>query len=177
MAKRTRRKRRSFNLRPVRIQSSLSIGALASADVISGAVTNNASNPMRLVSAHLSFGISDLAALIDDGFMFGIAHGDYTAAEIEECLEAGGTMDQGDKIALEAANRLVREIGIITKSTGGTIGSGLSFNDGRPVKIRLNWKLSIGKAFQVWVRNNSGTIYTAGSLLQVGGKLWVRDGF
>jgi len=170
-----KRRSRKFNLRPIRVNSSLSIGALASADVISGAFTNNAVNPMRVVSAHLAFGIVDLAALADDGQAFGIAHGDYSAAEIEECLEAGAAMDAGDLVAREQANRLVREVGQFTGPTGSVVSEGRAFNDGKPVKIKLNWQLKIGDPLQSWVRNNSGVVYTTGSKLSISGKLWVRD--
>ncbi len=170
-----KRARRSFNLRPVRVNSGMSIGALASADVISAAIVNNATNNMRVVSAHLSFTWADIQAVIDDAMAFGIAHGDYTSAEIEECLEAAGGMDKGDKIALEQSNRLVREVGQISGLKAAPIGSGAEFNDGRLIKIKLNWNLSIGEALQVWVRNNSGVVYTTGSTLSTSGKLWVRD--
>ncbi len=151
----------------------MSVGALASADVTSAAVTNNATNNMRVVSAHLSYSWSDKAQ-IDDAMAFGLVHGDYTAAEIEECLEAGGAMDKGDKIALEQSSRLVREVGQFSSGAGGD-NAGASFADGRVVKTKLNWNLSIGEALQAWVRNNSGTVYTTGSTLSVSGKLWVRD--
>ncbi len=152
------------------------MGALASADVVSNAITNNATNNMRVVSSHLSFSWADIQAGIDDAMAFGLAHGDYTAAEIEECLEAGGAMDKGDKIALEQSNRLVREIGQLS-GLGASVpgGGGQPFNDGRTIKTKLNWNLSIGEALQGWVRNNSGVVYTTGSTLAIAGKLWVRD--
>ncbi len=175
MAKRRRRARRKFNMRRVRINSSLSIGALASADLISGNVTNNTSDKLRFISLIAAFGIGDHAALADDGYAFGVAHSDYTPAEIEECLESGGSMKIGDKIEAEKANRLVREIGMINASSGGTVSGGLEYNDGKPVKVKLNWLMGSGEALQLWVRNNSGTIYTTGSTLQISGNLWVRD--
>ncbi len=170
-----RRPKRRFNLRRVRIQSSLSIGALASADLISGNVTNNTSDRLTFVSLDASFGIGDHAAVADDGYAFGLAHSDYSAAEIEECLESGGAMAIGNKVERERANRLVREIGMINASSGGTVSGGLEYNEGKPVKVKLNWRMGAGEALQLWVRNNSGTIYTTGSTLQISGKLWVRD--
>ncbi len=129
---------------------------------------------MRFISLHASYSISNLAAVIDDSFAFGVAHGDYSAAEIEECLEAGGAMDIGDKIAREQANRLVREIGTINGSAQSA-GEGLTFNDGKPVKTKLNWLMGEGDPLQMWVRNNSATVYTTGSQLTIAGKLWVKD--
>ncbi len=170
-----RRGRRSFNLRRVRINSGLAIGALASADVISGAVTNQAQDKLRFVSLHASFGITDLGAAVDDAFAFGVAHSDYDAAEIEECLEAGGSIDLGNKLAQEQANRLVREIGQINGSQGGPAVGGIPWNDGEPVKIKLNWLMSAGDALHLWVRNNSGVVYTTGATLSIAGTLWIKD--
>ncbi len=175
MVKRIPRRRRRFNLRQVRINSSLSIGALASADVIAGAITNAPTDPLRFISVELAYGITELQNLADDTFAFGLAHGDYSAAEIEECLESGASMDLGDKIAQERSNRLVRQIGQISSTAGSTTGEGLPFNAGVPVKTKLNWLMSIGDTLQIWVRNNSGTVYTTGASLSVAGKLWVKD--
>ncbi len=167
--------RRRFNLRGVRVNSSLAIGALAASDVISGTVTNVAADKLRFISLHASWGIANLGALIDDAFTFGVAHSDYSAAEIEECLESGASIDLGDKVAQEQANRLVREIGQIDGMGGTGAQGGLSFNDGKPVRTKLNWLMSAGDALQIWVRNNSGVVYTTGALLTISGRLWVRD--
>lgn len=167
------RRRRSFNLRRVRVAASLAVGALDPSDVISGTITNVTPSPLRIISAHLTFGLSDLGATADDGQEFGIAHSDYTAAEIEECLEAAGSIDLGDKVSQERANRLVRSVGQMTGAPG--TGAGLSWNDGRPVKLKLNWVLTVQDSLVAWVRNASGTVYTTGASLDVFGSLWVRD--
>ncbi len=169
-----RRRRRKFNMRKVKISSAFAIGALDTADVISGAMTNVTANTLRFISLDCSWGISNHAAVIDDGYTFGVAHSDYSAVEIEECLEAGGSMDLGDKVAQEQANRLVREIGQIN-GAGVVVSEGIPFNDGMRVKTRLNWLMSIGDSLHVWVRNASGAIYTSGTTLVVSGNLWVKD--
>jgi len=171
-----RKGRRRFNLRKVRIASGIAVGALAAGDVIASAGTNAVADKLRIISVDCAYGVSDLAAQVDDSFQFGWAHSDYTAAEIEECLEAGGAIDLGDKIAQERGNRLVREVGMIS-SSGLTAsgGGGFPFNDGRRVKTRLNWLLSAGDTLNLWVRNASGVIYTTGSSLQANGDIWVKD--
>ncbi len=170
-----RYRRRKFNLRRVRLASSFAIGALASTDVISSAITAVAADTYRLMSIKSTWSISNLGAVIDDAFQFGVAHSDYSAAEIEECLEATAAIDLGDKVAQEQAGRLVRTIGQITKHGLGVIGGGLPFNDGRPVSTRLNWKMSIGDTLVGWVRNGSGTVYTTGASLVLQGDLYLKD--
>ncbi len=169
------RRRRKFNLRLVRVQNEQAIGALAADDVISGALTANVvSGAMRFMLLKASWTISDIGAGVDDTFQFGVAHGDYTAAEIEECLEIQAGLDLGDKVAQEQADRLVRSIGVMTK--GGVLGNqGVGFNDGKPVTTKLNWAIAIGENLSVWVRNGSGTVYTTGALITTIGELWVKD--
>ncbi len=168
MAKKSQRR---FNLRKVRIAASTAVGALAAGDVISGAMTAVSANKYRVTSIKASYAIAD-KAVIDDTQQFGIAHSDYTAAEIEECLEATASIDVGDKIAQERANRLVREIGTMVDYGESTDGG---FNDGRPVKTKLNWTIGIGDTLVLYVRNGSGTVYTTGSTIVAKGELWVSD--
>ncbi len=166
--------RRKFNLRRVRLATNTPIGALNTLTVGVGPLTNVTTNPMRCISIDASWSLVDLGATADDGQEFGVAHSDYTAAEIEACLESAGSIDIGDMLAQEVANRLVRSIGIMTESPG--TGAGMGFNDGNPVKTRLNWAIGIGDRIQVWIRNGSGTIYTTGASLQTIGNMWVKDG-
>ncbi len=173
MAKK-RAKRRRFNLRKVRINSTTAVGALDTLDVTSGPITDAAADKLRFISLIASWSWSDLAASQDDALTFGVAHSDYSAAEIEECLEATGTIDLGNKVAQEQSNRLVREIGVFGNEAAATI-SGIPFNDGKPVRTKLNWLMSAGDTLQVWMRNASGTIYTTGSRLICSGNLWVKD--
>jgi len=130
---------------------------------------------MRFISVNASYSWSDIGAIIDDGAQFGFAHSDYSAAEVEEALEAGGSMDLGDKIDQEHANRLVRQIGTISQAGALAAAAGASFNDGKPVKTRLNWLMSTGDTLNVWVRNASGVVWTTGSGITVLGDLWVKD--
>ncbi len=168
-----RKGRRKFNLRRVRIAHAGTVGALASADVVANAFVDAATDTYRLMSLDASFAWSNKAE-IDDGMEFGIAAGDYTAAEIEECLEANGSINSGDRIAREQANRLVRSIGTFG-SSGALDNSGVVFADGRKVKTRLNWLVPIGKQPKIWIRNGSGTVYTTGSQILVNGDIWVKD--
>lgn len=171
MAKHPRRK---FNMRRVRLTGNLDVGALAAADLIAGPLVAVAADTYRCISIDASYVWKDVQATIDDGAQFGVSHSDYSASEVEECLEATGSIDLGDKVAQERANRLVREIGIFASSPDGASG-GVPFNNGMPVKTRLNWLLSIGDVINLWVRNSSGVVYTTGSALGCTGNMWVKN--
>ncbi len=171
---RNRKPTRRFNLRKVRIAAAVTMGAVAALDVVAGTIHPTPVNPLRAVSLKASYMWSGIAAPADDGMEFGIAHSDYSAAEIEECLEASAAIDQGDKIAQERANRLVRTIGMMSGSGPATDGQ-RAYNNGRPVKVKLNWLLGIGDSLIGWARNGSGVVWTTGSELLVQGDLWVKD--
>ncbi len=173
MAKKPQPRKRRFNLRKVRIAASVVVGALAASDVVVGAISGTLSEKLRIVSTELTYNLSDLGAEIDDGQEFGLSHSDYTAPEVEEALEATASMDQGDKISSERANRLVRTIGFMTGS--GPADTGRSHNDGKPVKTRLNWALTTGDTLNAWIRNGSDSVYTSGATLDLIGHVWVRD--
>ncbi len=158
-----------MNLRKVNQVSRVTPGALASGVPVTQALHTAAADKLRVISVNHSFAWIDKAAA-DEGAEFGYAHSDYTAAEIEECLEAFTSIDLGDKIAQEQANRLVRSVGTIAGDA-----SGGRFADGRKVKTRLNWLLAAGDAIHLWVRNSSGTVWITGSEILVNGEMWVKD--
>ncbi len=165
--------RRKFNLRRVRINTQTQCGALATQDLIAAAMINTSANKYRIITVKASYSWVNIAAVADDGMTFGLAHSSYTDAEIEECLEAVTSIDIGNKVAQEQANRLVREIGAI-ESVDVVSGSRV-FNDGRLTSTKLNWLIGIGDTVQLWVRNASGTVWTTGSALFVNGSIWVKD--
>ncbi len=173
MAKASRRRRR-FNLRRVRVNSSITIGALATKALVAAAASGVTTGTLRVVSTKCTFTWSGIGAQIDDSLEFGWAHSDYTAAEIEECLEASGSMDPGEKVQGEQANRLVRTVGVISAASIAA-GGGTAFNDGKPITTKLNWLLSPADSLKLWARNGSGVVYTTGSTLSMVGDLWVKD--
>ncbi len=173
LAKRRSNKRR-FNLRKVRVSSTLSVGGLAAADVIAGSLGGTATSPMRIMSFEGTYSWIDIAAVNDGAMEFGIAHGNYTAAEIEECLEATTSMGLGNKIARERASRLVRVVGTI-KGNPAVVAGESNYNDGRPRKTKLNWLIPSGENISMWVKNSSGAVYITGSSLSVLGHFWVKD--
>ncbi len=176
MAKRGKgRGRRRFTLRRVRIANTVAPGALAAGAVITGVGSNATTNSMRFISLDASYSWTDIQQITDDGMEFGVAHSDYTSAEVEAALEAGASMDIGNLVSSrEVGQRLVRVIGVMP-AMASAAGAGVAFNDGRRVKTRLNWPAAIGDTLNFWMRNASGVIWVTGSNLNVIGDLWVKD--
>ncbi len=127
-------------------------GVLSADDVTITTLAEVFTEERRVLSVEATYGMEDLAAG-DGPISVGIAHSDYTAAEIEETLEAAGAWDEGNKVAQEQAKRLVREVGLLTEQE-------TSLNEGQPVKTRLNWRIATGDTLTWWIRNRGDDLTT-----------------
>ncbi len=165
MAKKSGRSRK-FNLKGVRTRSTLNLSTLASFDLLSGTLLSAGDNEYRLISTHLVWSLDGLTA--EEGpILVGIAHGDYTDAEIEEAIEASLSINKADKIAAEQANRLVRIVGVLSDEI--TV-----LNDGKPVKTKLNWGMPEGVTMKFFGYNEGGELLTTGASINCAGTSWIR---
>ncbi len=160
------KRRRRGGIRPAQIAESLPLLTLASLDVLGETLNgSNVDKPTRVMSVDCLFAINGMTA--GEGPVdIGLAHGDYTDTEIEECLEATGSWASDDKVARERGNRLVRRVGQLDAEHD-------ELNDGKPVRVRLNWALVTGQTLRYWARNvGSGTL-TTGAILTFNGTAWI----
>ncbi len=152
MAKPKRRKSRpNWNLfRSGVIEIDLAMTTLAAKTLVSQ-TTQTVADTARVSSVKSVYGLTGLTQADGVGpFLFGVAHSDYTDSEIEGFIEAGNSWDLGDMVNKEIRSRRVRIIGQLSALTAE--GSA-SFNDGRPVKTKLNWMLAEGDSLDHWVYN------------------------
>ncbi len=149
-------------MKRVRVNSGTNIPSIIANDVEKGAMIAVGDSAYRLLSITLMWSLLDIADIDDGGLVVGVAHSDYTAAEIEECLEATGAISRGDKLNNERASRLVRVIGQFGNSD--TVLGDLVLNDGRPITTKLNWPIEIGKQVNYWWLNASGTTFNTAKL-------------
>ncbi len=109
----------------------------------------------------------------------GLAHGDYTLAEIEAWVEQAGaaTWEEGDLIAREVSDRKIRKVGTFGSAGGGLLGS-VVLNDGRNIKTKLNWILNAGQGIQMWAYNNGSAAVSGTTVpdvtVQGHANLWPR---
>ncbi len=101
--------------------------------------------------------------------IIGVAHEDYTAAEIEAWLESAVSWTADDLIGQEVAHRKCRIIGTIKD-----LASDMDMNNGLPIRVKLGWELPIGSGLQLWAYNDSGTALTTGGTLEYTGKAFLR---
>jgi len=159
------KRRRNANFEQVPVSRNGSLATLADGAVDVTLIQASAfGRSSRIHSVDLLWTLRGLTAG-EGPLLFGVAHSDYTAAEIVEAL-AATIVDGSDKIALEQARRLVRRIGIFSG-----FDTNETFNDGKSMKTRLNWEIQDGKSLNIWVLNNSGAILTTGSAVQVNGHI------
>ncbi len=148
----------------------LTIGALAVKDVVSNAFAGAVVDREFLLSIKGAWTWRGVPAG-EGPLQFGIAHSDYTAAEIEEALEATGSWSEVNQIAAEQSRRKVRIVGVIDDEDAD---GEMAFNEGQLTKTTCKWVQANGTGLQLWARNLGGATLTTGSTLQFDGDAYLR---
>jgi len=153
MARKGHGKRRSMG-RYIRgnVDESLVLTTLA-ARTLAAIAFDETVNERTLVSSLVaSWSLDDLTAGAGIGpILVGVAHSDYSTAEIEEFIENTGSWDEGDLVQQEVGKRKIRTVGTFESAISGVAAAVL--NDGKPIKTRLNWILLQGQTLKVWAYN------------------------
>ncbi len=164
-----KKSRRSRNFAAIRIDETLLVGALAAEDLISSTMVTFG-NEAYLISADLTWAWSGQQSNSQGPIVVGVAHGDYSATEIEEWIEAIGSADPNDKIAQEQSRRLCR--------MAGTLPGNLDFvsvlNDGNVTRLKLKFKVQDAGTLQAFAYNTGSATITTGSALVITGKLFLN---
>ncbi len=149
-------------MRKVRFVNQIAIPSIVLNDAEKSTVLAASESGYRVLSVTNQWLLNDIQNVGEGGLLVGYAHGDYTAADIEECIEATSSIDRGDMEANERANRLVRIVG---QFGGAKVAEDdLTLNDGKPITTKLNWFIPIGKTLAVFWYNASGTTFVNGNL-------------
>ncbi len=146
------------------VDESLSVGNLTTKDVIADDFDVSVDEDTFMISAKLVWGTSGFT--VGEGpLIVGLAHNDYTAAEIEEHLEEVASWDEGDQIAGERRRRKIRTVGTFPLAAQDEV-----LNDGRPLKTKLGFWIQDGHTLKTWAYNpTTGTIATGGIVHANGG--------
>jgi len=149
-----RRKRRRFRryLRGI-WDDHLSLGTLGAHTLVGNVLTATVNERTFLSSVRLTWNLSDYTPNAGDGpIEVGIAHSDYTDAEIEQVLENTDTWNEGNLVALELGKRKIRRVGMFP--TPEAAGFSTSLNDGKPIHTKCGWILLQGQGVRVWAFNH-----------------------
>ena len=169
MAKGRRSRRRwGPNMARIRLNSVPGLSTTADKTALIASLTIASDEEYRALSVKLTWALRDLTAG-QGPFFVGLAHGDYTAIEVEEWFEAAAAISRGDKIANEKNSRLCRLVGVFNG-----LATNESLNDGKPISTKLNWHIPEGKTINIFVYNDSGAPFTTGASMPVSGFLTLR---
>ncbi len=158
MAKKPASRRRRRKYLKGSISDSLALGTLANEDVISGVVGDVVAERSIVTSVEVTAALRGHTAG-EGPIEVGVAHSDYSAAEIEEYLENAGSWDEGDLLGQEVGKRKIRQIGMFDAVAADQV-----LFDGRPKKFKLNWVLNTGQTIQLWAYNRHNLGLTTGSI-------------
>ncbi len=137
------------------VDEELSLGTLAAETLVADTWDESPEEQTLISSIVCTWALNNLTSP-QGPLIFGIAHSDYSDAEIEAVIENVASWDRGSKVEQEIAKRLVRQIGqFASQELAGSVD--VDFNDGKPMKTKLNWVLNTGDTLKMWVYNVSAT--------------------
>ncbi len=177
MAKKTPTRRRKFR-RYIRgnIDLNGNLGTLAPTTAILLIPADVVEERTLISSVINSFSLSGFTKGDNIGpLSIGIAHSDYSLAEIEAWIEQSTGWAEGDKVSQEVAKRLIRRIGVFDNPID--VGDSVSLNDGKPIKMKLNWILTTGQNVKYFIYNEgSAALATTDPNCHISGhaNLWPR---
>lgn len=150
-----------------RLRGELSLATLADKTALVVQILNAVEDPYYMISADTLIAIEGLT--VGDGpLIVGLAHGDYSVAEIKEAIE-NKNMFTSDQIAIEQGRRKVRETGILIANASEFV-----MNDGKSVRTKLKFRLEVGQVLNAFVYNDSGSPLTTGAEFQLHGKVYAK---
>ncbi len=175
MAKRKGRRKFRKYLKGM-IDTAFGLGTLSASTLIGANAPDSVTEKAWLSSVKAIWTMDDFTPTADRGpIVVGVAHSDYTDAEIEAWVENLGSWEQGDKVQQEIARRYIRRVGAFASPHGGSALDIAVLNDGRPIHTKCGWQLSTGQTVRLWAYNaGSGDLATTAPNIHVQGhaNLW-----
>ncbi len=162
------------------IDHDLTFAALGANDVVLSALADTVVDTTWLSSVKATWTLSNLTNTTSAGpFLVGLAHSDYTAAEIEEWIENADSWKESNMIGKEISRRKIRRVGSFRQrdTDQNDVLQYYVLNEGRLVHTKCNWLINEGQTVKVWIYN-TGTSPVAVStpVLRVNGhaNLWPK---
>ncbi len=154
MPRKARRRRRFRRYLRGTIDENLSLGTLAGKTVVGDDFDEVVNERTFVSSIDAVWAIAEYTAAAADGpILVGIAHSDYTDAEIEAWIESSQSWNEGDMVAQEVAKRKIRRVGMFRAPVGATAGDIQVLNEGKPIHTKCNWILNQGQTLKQWAYN------------------------
>ncbi len=135
------------------VDENLGLGTLAASTLVSAIFDETVNERTYASSAVISWSLTNWTPAEGDGpIVVGLAHSDYTDAEVEEWIENTASWNEGAlQQSREIGRRLIRSVGqfpIPASAAGGVV-----LNDGKPIKTKLGWILLQNQTLRYWAYN------------------------
>ncbi len=159
------------------VDEEVNLSGLAAKDVV-GAVFDETVNERTFCSSiDATYSMANFTPIANAGpVIVGVAHSDYSDAEIEEWIESTGQWNEGDLVASrEISRRLIRQVGTFQSPDAAT--DVVVLNDGKEIHTKLGWILNQGQTLRLWAFNSgAAAIATTTPNVGVNGhvNLWPR---
>lgn len=155
------------------INFTLALSTLADQTLISGTVGANPGTETFLLSTKCTWSL-DNGVKGEGPIIVGVAHEDYTDAEIEAWIENTGSWTPFNLVQREIAKRKIRMVGSFAND-GGTTLSTERLNDGLPIKTICRWSNGDTQSLKIWAFNKAGGSLTgAARVIVVGSAFLVK---
>lgn len=159
---------RRGGVRPANVEQSLGLGTLTNNVLIGSNFTGTVTKPEFPISAKLAWAMR--GSTVGEGpIIVGLAHSDYTDAEIEAFVENTGSWGLGNKTQQEIAQRKIRIVGKFPLALADEV-----LNDGKPITTPLRFGLVTGQTIKFWAYNSGGSSLTTGAIVEVDGIVWLK---
>ncbi len=158
------------------VDEDMTLGTLAAKTAVLQQFTDAVEERSLISSLQLLWSLIGKTVADNQGpIMVGVAHSDYTLAEVEAWIELQTGWAEGDQVSREIQNRKIRRVGVF-EETGQDLATQV-LNQGRSVKTKLNWILTTGQSIKFWAYNNgSANLATTAPNVVLSGhaNLWPR---
>ncbi len=162
------RKRRFRRYLRGAIQNNLALGATGPRAVVNGGITDTVTEKAWLSSVKLTWALQQFTKGTDDGpVAVGVAHSDYTSAEILAWINQTASWDEGDLIGQEVAKRKIRWVGVFINPD--TVDDTSVLNDGKLITTKCGWIIKTAESLNIWAFNMGSSALTTGADVQTVG--------
>ncbi len=158
MAKKGRRNRKFRRYIRGQVDESSLGGTLAALTVVSTVFDETVNERTFVSSLKAAWSLDNWTPTSGAGpVLVGVAHSDYTDAEIEAFIETTGSWNETDQIAQEVGKRKIRVVGIFKGPADALTFEHL--NDGNQFTTKLGWILTQGQTLRLWQYNMGASAY------------------
>ncbi len=132
----------------------MDLGTLAAVTAISQDFDESVEEKAWISSIVAAWALHRFTEATDDGpILVGLAHSDYTTAEIEAWIENSTSWKEGDKVGQELGRRKIVKVGIFQTEGSGAETDIMTLQDGKMIRTKLGWMLTTGQTVKQWAYN------------------------